>query len=92
MRWKVAEAKQRFSEVVRSASKEPQLIFNRDRLVAAVVDPDSWQAFQSWRQRQQQRSLADVFTEFRLIAAEENYQLELPERRDRPNAFSHVAG
>jgi prevent-host-death family protein len=37
MDWKVAEAKQRFSELLREAVTEPQLIHNRSRLVAVVV-------------------------------------------------------
>lgn len=90
MRWKVAEAKQRFSEVLRAVGDEPQLIFNRDRLVAAVIDPESWQAFQTWRERERQVSLADVFHKFRRIAAEENYEMEVPERQDRGNVFSDI--
>ncbi len=90
MRWKVAEAKQRFSEVLRAVGDAPQLIFNRDRLVAAVIDPESWQAFQTWREHERQVSLADVFHKFRRIAAEENYEMEVPERQDRGNVFSDV--
>lgn len=90
MRWNVATAKQRFSEVVRSVKDEPQLIFNRDRLVAAVVDAESWQAFQSWQERQQRVSLAEAFDELRRMAAEESYELEVPERLDRANYFTKV--
>jgi len=90
MRWNVADAKQRFSEVVRSVKDEPQLIFNRDRLVAAVVDAESWQAFQAWQTRQRQVSLAEAFDELRHMAAEESYELEVPERLDRANDFSKV--
>lgn len=90
MRWNVASAKQRFSEVVHSARDEPQLIFNRDRLVAAVVDAESWQAFQTWQERQRQVSLAEAFDELRRIAVEENYELEVPERLDRTNCFPNV--
>lgn len=90
MRWNVANAKQRFSEVVRSVKDEPQLIFNRDRLVAAVVDAESWQAFQVWQERQRQVSLAEAFDELRRMAAQENYELEVAERLDRANDFPNV--
>lgn len=90
MRWKVAEAKQKFSEVVRRAAHEPQFIYSRDRLVAAMVDPETFQAFESWRERRQRLSLADAFAELRRIAAEENYELEIPARRDRGNTFIDV--
>jgi prevent-host-death family protein len=88
VQWKVADAKQRFSEVVRLAAKEPQLIYNRGRLVAAVVDADTLQAFASWRQSQRQISLAEAFMELRHLAAEEHYEFEISARRDRPNAFA----
>lgn len=89
MRWKVAEAKQRFSEVLRAAGQEPQLVFNRDRLVAAVLDPVSFQAFQAWKE-QEQASLADIFAEVRAICAEDGYVLEVPPRRDRANPFTEA--
>ena len=37
MAWKVAEAKQRLSEVLRCAAREPQTIYSRSRPVAVVV-------------------------------------------------------
>lgn len=91
MRWRVAEAKQNFAEVLRAAANEPQLIFNRDRLVALVVDPDSFQAFAAWRDRENRASLADTFAELRRICTEEQYVLEVPVRSDRQNAFVETA-
>jgi prevent-host-death family protein len=90
MQWKVAEAKQNFSDIVRRAAREPQLIFKRDRLVAAVVDAQTFAAFQAWREQQERRPLADAFEELRQIAAEEDYVFELPPRQDRANAFVDV--
>ena len=87
MSWNIAQAKQRFSEVVRQAAAEPQLIYNRDHLVAAVIDAEDFEAFKQWRERTRQRTLADEFAELRQILREENYQLEIPPRVDRPNAF-----
>lgn len=88
MRWKVGEAKQKFSEVVRQAAEEPQLIFSRDRLVAAVVEPGTFHAFEAWREDQRRVSLARVFDELRRIGAEEGYELEAPSRVDRENPFA----
>lgn len=90
MRWSIAEAKQKFSDVVRRAGQEPQLIFNRDRMVAAVVDPQTFEAFRAWRERDQSRTLADAFAELRQIAKEKAYALELPARSDRRNAFAEL--
>jgi antitoxin (DNA-binding transcriptional repressor) of toxin-antitoxin stability system len=38
--WNVGAAKQQFSEVLRRSQHEPQLIYRRDRLVAAVIAMD----------------------------------------------------
>jgi len=90
MRWSIAEAKQKFSDVVRKAGQEPQLIFNRDRLVAAVVDPETFEAFQARREQEQSRSIAAAFDELRKLVAEEGYTLEAPPRRSRKNTFTGV--
>ncbi len=87
MRWNVSEAKQRFSAVVKSAASEPQLIFNRDRLVAAVVDGETLQEFEEWRRRRSRASLGKRLAELRQIGTEEGYVLTVPERQDRANAF-----
>ncbi len=90
MEWKIAEAKQRLSRVIQAAAKDPQLIFNRDRLVAAVIDPAQFEAFKSWQQRRS-ASLAGDFQELRSICAEESYVLEAPSRADRLNSFATPA-
>jgi prevent-host-death family protein len=86
--WKVAEAKQRFSEVVRAAEEEPQMIYNRGRLVAAVVPAEELQEFLAWREGREHSSLGDAFAALRKICAEEGYTFEIPSRKDRPNPFA----
>lgn len=90
MDWKIGEAKQRFSEVVRAAEEEPQKIYNRERLVAAVVGPGEIAEFLAWRERRHKGSLADSIRALSRVCAEEGYILELPSRRSpgRPNPFT----
>ncbi|HWN41470.1 MAG TPA: prevent-host-death protein [Thermoanaerobaculia bacterium] len=90
MNWKIGEAKQRFSEVVRAAEEEPQRIYNRDRLVAAVVGPGEIKEFLAWRERRRKGSLADSVRELSRICEEEDYTLEVPRREQegRPNPFA----
>jgi len=89
MNWKVAQAKQRFSEVLRAASEEPQRIYKRHQLVAMIVAGETFEEFRRWQQRSQRRSIAEEFAELRAIAAEEGgWELPLPDRVDRPNAFA----
>ena len=92
--WRIAEAKQQFSEVVRRSGHAPQKIYRRDRLVAAVVSPDALATIEAVRRQQSPRTLADAFSDIRLACLEERYELELPERRDREallNPFESLA-
>ena len=88
MRWKIADAKKRFSEVLRAAVREPQLILNRERVVAAIVEASAFEAYESWRAGEQRRTLAESFAELRALCAEEGYRLDVGQRVDRPNAFT----
>ncbi len=90
MDWRIAQAKQRFSEMINAATKEPQLIYNRERLVAAVIEAETFQEFLAWRDRKEKTSLADAFRELHQLMAEEDYTLEVPSRKDRPNPFADV--
>ena len=90
MDWKIAEAKQKFSEVVRQTAAEPQRIYKRDRLVAVIVDVDDYEAYEAWREEKERPSMAEAIEEIRKICLEEDFDLELPERRDRPNAFAEA--
>ena len=88
MDWRIAQAKQKFSELISAARKEPQLIYNRDQLVAAVIEAEMFQQFLAWQQIQQKPSLAQRFTELQRLCAEENYNLEVTPRQNRPNSFA----
>jgi prevent-host-death family protein len=88
MSWNIADAKQRFSEVVKQAVAEPQLIYNRKRLVAAVIDADDYQAFKAWSEQRATRSLGDELAELRQLLQEEDYELTLPPRTTRADAFT----
>ena len=90
MTWKVASAKQRFSELLRKAAEAPQPIHNRDRLVATVIGPDDSRLFLEW-QRQRRAPMSELLGEARRIAAEENYELRVPQRVDRPNPMLMVS-
>jgi hypothetical protein len=90
MDWKVAAAKQRFSEVLREAATEPQLIHNRDQLVGAVIGRADTEEFLEWRAHRA-TALGDAIDEAQRICAEEAYRLEVPPRTDRDNPLLRVA-
>jgi len=89
MAWNIAQAKQRFSEVVRLAAEAPQMIYNHERCVAAVIDAESFKAFDAWRKLSARKTLGEEFAELRQIAAEEHYELPALPRASvgRPNPF-----
>ncbi|HET9226174.1 MAG TPA: type II toxin-antitoxin system Phd/YefM family antitoxin [Thermoanaerobaculia bacterium] len=88
MDWKIAEAKQKFSELVKAAEKEPQWIYNRDKLVTAMVPAETLREFLGWHRQMEERTLAEAFEELRGICEEDDYTLEIPRRQDRSNPFS----
>ena len=87
MRWCVAEAKKRFSEMIRRAGEAPQMVYRRNKLVAVVLDPATYRELEE-RQASAGRTLLETTEEIRRLVAEEGYELVVPERRDRPNAFA----
>lgn len=85
MRWKVAEAKQRLSELLRRAASEPQEIANREQVVALVVGSKDIASFRQWQAAQRGNTLAQALSEAKQICREEGYQLPYEPRRDRDN-------
>ena len=89
MKWTVGQARQRFSELLRDALGEPQIITNRDRPVAAVVDGETFRQFEEWRARRR-TNLDQCFQELRQICAEEDAEIVVPKRSTRQNSFPEV--
>jgi prevent-host-death family protein len=92
MNWNVAQAKQHLSEVIREAAREPQLIHNRNRPVAAVIAAEDLAEYRVWKETRAlppTRMLADEFAELRRILVDAGFEdgLEIPPHIDRPNAF-----
>jgi prevent-host-death family protein len=87
MKWKIAEAKTKFSELIHKAEKEPQFVYNRDTMVAAVISPDEFRELQAMKDHAARRSLASLFDELREICAHEAYTIEVPERKNREVRF-----
>ena len=88
MIWRVAEAKQRLSELLRSAAQEPQTIYSRSRPVAVVVAGEAFEEFRAWQAARRARTVGAAFAELRSLARGSGYVLAVPRRKGRPNAFS----
>lgn len=76
MHWQVQEAKQRFSEVLRSArSGEPQIVTKHGEEVAVVIDIAEWR-----RLRGESVSLMDYLR----VDPSADQDLDIERRRDLP--------
>ena len=81
--WNVGEAKQQFSEVLRRSESEPQLIYRRNRLIAAVISVDEAKSTSIARRP----TIGERFEEARELFRSENYRLPEVRRRSRRNEF-----
>jgi dihydrodipicolinate synthase/N-acetylneuraminate lyase len=90
MHWRIAEAKQKFSALIHASLKEPQLIYNRSDLVAAVIEAETFREFLAWREQNPKRAIAETLADLQKLCIEEEYVLEIPPRQDRANPFDSV--
>jgi len=82
--WTISTARQHLPELVASAAKEPQAIYRRNRLVAAVLSPEALEELKAARKT----SVGSAFARLRQICDEESYELVPALRHDRPNPFA----
>lgn len=80
--WKVSEAKARFSELLGKVGKAPQLIYRRDRPIAAVVRIEDLENIKAYHEEMERPSLEDLVKAVREIREED--EIEIPPRRNRP--------
>jgi prevent-host-death family protein len=80
--WKISEAKARLSEVVAHCVEEPQVLYNRKRPVAVLVDMEEYEAFESYKRSLRSPGMGELLDELEAINAEEA-DLDPPVRRDR---------
>ena len=82
--WTISTARQHLPALVASAAKEPQAIYRRNRLVAAVLSPEALDELQTARKM----SVGSAFARLRQICHEEGYDLVPASRHDSPNPFA----
>lgn len=88
-RWKIAEAKARFSHVLREASTAPQVIMNRGRQVAVVLSPETYHAFRAMASEMAPKARMADFLQFtEKLRQEPGMTLETPVRSTRNAPFS----
>ncbi|ADE55682.1 type II toxin-antitoxin system Phd/YefM family antitoxin [Coraliomargarita akajimensis] len=83
-RWKISEAKARLSEVVSSCVEEPQVLYNREKPVAALIDMEEYEQFLEYKKSQRKKTMAEWLEELDEIKKQEPGDFELPPRTSRP--------
>ena len=76
-KWTIAKARQHLPALIGAAAREPQRVYKRDKLVAAVVSPELADGLAAARP-----GLAESLAELEKLCAQEDYQLPDVARRD----------
>jgi hypothetical protein len=87
----VAEARRRFSDLLRSASREPQRVYRREQLVAVVVDEVAFAEMEVARAHRTGRALGDAMGELRALLSGSPLPTTALAREDREDVFAKVA-
>ena len=88
-RWTLSRARAHFSELLAAVAEDPQPVYRRNRLVAVVVDAETYERFLRWSEQQAGESIADAFAGLRRVADEED-PLDVPNRVDRANPLAEA--
>lgn len=85
-RWKISEAKAKFTTLLGSCQKGPQIICNRERPpVAVLIDVKLFDEVMEPRKTQQKPFIAELLEELQSNQQSEISEIEIPLRQDRPN-------
>lgn len=82
--WKISEAKARLSEVVSHCVEEPQVLYNRKKPVAALIDMEEYEAFLEYKKSHKKPTMRELLDELHEINQVEPEMDELPPRTSRP--------
>ena len=85
--WTISSARQNLPALVAACAREPQAIYRRRRLVAAVLSPEALDELEAARKT----TLGSAFARLRQICQEDGHELHPAPRTDRPNPFAPKA-
>jgi len=89
MEWKIANAKTQFSELISQAAKEPQVICNREKPVAVVLNFDEYNRLRDLDAIVHRRPKLAKFAEYsiQLVDKKSLRETQLPSRSDRRDSL-----
>ena len=83
-KWKISEAKARFSVVVEEGQKEPQAILNRDRPVAVLMGYAEYEELSRLREEARRPTVSELLDELREIDGEGDPVIPPRKNRKQP--------
>lgn len=85
--WILADAKDRFVEILHACVQEPQIVYEQSKPLGVVLGMDFFTNLMSPPAPQIRLSIAELLRELREIQKTETAEIEIPIRQDRPNAM-----
>ncbi len=85
-KWKISDAKARFTEVINLGKIEPQIIMNRNKPVAALIDYDDYEDFDKFLREKDRPTVSQLLMELSEInQVEEDFDTPARTNRELPN-------
>jgi len=84
-RWKISEAKAKLTALLTSCIKEPQIICNREKPVAAVINLKLFEELMQIKKEERRPSIAKLIEELRSIQEIETGEIVISDRKNRSN-------
>ncbi len=86
-RWKISEAKAKLTALLTSCIKELQIICNREKPVAAVINVKLFEELMQIKKEEKRPSIAELLDELKSIREIETAEIVIPGRKDRSNSM-----
>lgn len=83
--WNMAYAKSHFAAVIKQSEDKPQIISRRNKPVAVIMNVDQYDKSTAGEARV--ASIKETFAKLKRIQKKEKIIIEIPERKDREDAF-----
>ncbi len=89
--WTLNDAQDRFVDILQYCAGEPQIFYQHDQPVAALVDIAFFEELMALKQLEQHPTIAELLAELSEIQASEAVEFQIPARTDRSNPLVEVA-
>lgn len=88
--WTIHDAQLRFTDVLQSCSKEPQIVCDHDKPVGVVVNITFFQELVEHKKHSYRPTIGELLDELDEIMTQAPIEIELPDRQDRYSDFQSL--